>query len=209
MNRNQELSLKQIDEGRKKALDNACDLFKDAKILLENERYARALFLSQIATEELGKYIMLISTAVKVVYEEVEREWKEFWTGYKTHKIKSGKVLIIEDFFLSDKKFSECFDDSFKQREIYEIAKMSSLYSDFHEDRFCSPMELIDEKTANLAVNVTEKRVKWIKSYDENIIREDGLLKLRKETVEEFYEKMGIKELFDLKNKGKSARRTG
>jgi AbiV family abortive infection protein len=208
MNRNQKLSLKQLDEGRKKALDNACDLLKDAKILLENKRYARALFLSQIATEELGKYIMLISTAVKVVYREVECEWKEFWKGYRTHKMKSGKVVITEDFFLSDKKFSERFDDSLKQREIYEIAKMSSLYSDFHEDRFYSPMELIDDKTANLAVNVTEKRVNWIKSYDEEIIREDGLLKLSKETVDEFYEKLGIKELLYLRNKGKSAMRT-
>jgi AbiV family abortive infection protein len=45
----------ELFEGRKQILHNAIDLVADAEVLQSAGRYARAFFLAQVATEELGK----------------------------------------------------------------------------------------------------------------------------------------------------------
>ena len=62
---NQPRSLEELETGRQKAFANAADLVSYAEVLIEDERSARALFLAQIAGEEIGNYIILLNVAVE------------------------------------------------------------------------------------------------------------------------------------------------
>jgi len=66
--------------GRKKALQNANELFDDAKILFDTGRYARAFFLIQIATEELGKYGIMATSSINALHGSLD--WKRFWQRF-------------------------------------------------------------------------------------------------------------------------------
>ena len=68
------LSIEQLEHGRKRTLHNAEELVTDARILLGNERYARCYFLSEIAVEELGKYVMLVAATLNVLVGQRRRK---------------------------------------------------------------------------------------------------------------------------------------
>lgn len=198
------LSLAQLDDGRKKALFNANELLNDARVLLNNGRWARALFLSQIAAEELGKYVIIISAAVNLTRArrlgkdfDSKKFWRDFWKRYRFHRAKMSLLVHLEHFF-SEEKAHEYLKKIPEEAHLSEYVKMASLYSDFHEDAFCSPNELITEALSRLTVEVGKKRLNWLKSYDREIIGAEGLLKLTKkniEYIERLDEKLGIKDL--------------
>ncbi|AIF68135.1 hypothetical protein GZ22_16855 [Terribacillus saccharophilus] len=48
-----------------KTYHNACDLIEESKLLLDNERYARAHLLAHIAIEEMARCVMLSSAIMK------------------------------------------------------------------------------------------------------------------------------------------------
>jgi len=52
-------NIKEIEEGRKKILENGLELIQEAELLFEHQRYARSYSLSHLATEELMKIQML------------------------------------------------------------------------------------------------------------------------------------------------------
>jgi AbiV family abortive infection protein len=188
----QTLSVSQINEGRKKALNNAEELFGEAKILLNRGRSARALFLALIAIEELGKYIMLISAAVNIVNNTIN--WKVFWKRYRDHKSKTSLYLHTEYLF-STIKPSEYLWELKKQSKLQESVKLMSLYSDFasnHDNSFFKPSEAIDMRTADLTIKVLKQHLDNIRDYDRNIIGEKALLNLSKESIEKFYSELNI-----------------
>ncbi len=70
------ISLEQLIGGRRQAFQNACDLIRDAEILYEHQRWARCVFLSSIAIEELGKYLIMIGAIGQVLKNQIN--WKRF-----------------------------------------------------------------------------------------------------------------------------------
>ena len=179
------LSLTQIDEGRKKVLINADRLVQDAKILLKNNGWARAFFLSQLSMEELGKYITLISTALNPDYEKID--WGKFWKMYRIHKSETRNIPLLEFLFpemktLKDlkvrlKRFQEVGEN------MLETLRVVSLYSDFHRNSFYGPMEVITNELATFWMSIAERYLDYIKSFDKKIIGVEGLLNLRKRGV--------------------------
>jgi AbiV family abortive infection protein len=202
MNKLVRLNLAQLDEGRKKALSNSVDLVNDAKVLQRKNRWARALFLSQLAAEELGKYVIIVSAAVNLTRAEQseaninwERFWGDFWKRYKLHHAKMSLIIHVE-YFLSDSKAHEYLKKISKEAYTAEGVKMAALYSDFY-DKFRSPKELITKRVSSLAVRLAERRVSWLKSYDKEVIGKNGLLRLTKMDLKQMDEKLGINDLMN------------
>lgn len=189
------MTMKDIDTGRKKVLDNARDLVQDAQILLAKRRYARAFFLAQIAVEELGKYIMLISCAMQVAYGNVD--WQDFWKRFRHHKEKITNLVHSEYFFFSDEPPVEYINKILELAKTQEEVKLLALYADYDGKTFSKPIEEIDKTTAEQAVALAKRRVNWIKEYDKKIIGTDALYRLTKEKVEEFYKRIGITEFIE------------
>ena len=79
------LNSKQITEGINAARRNVRRLIKDARMLVDNKRYASAVFLSILAIEEFGKQDILRDLAIASSDEEV----KEIWRNYRTHTKKT------------------------------------------------------------------------------------------------------------------------
>ncbi len=67
MQEHPELTLADLVAGRKNALENARALVREAKALLGQACFSRALFLAQIAGEEVGKYLLLSSSTYQFI----------------------------------------------------------------------------------------------------------------------------------------------
>jgi AbiV family abortive infection protein len=62
-------------------LQNASDLTADARLLLENRRFARAYALAVLSVEELGKTYLCLQVALG----DGPVTAREFWTGWRNH----------------------------------------------------------------------------------------------------------------------------
>ena len=179
------LSLRQMDEGRKKALFNSDELLSDAKTLLENGRWARAFLLSLLSMEELGKYILLVSLSSIPNYEKIN--WKKFWKMYGFRKIDGDNIHLL-GFFFAELKSLKNLEKNLKglQKEDKNILSSLgdlSLFSDFQKNGFHSPEEVITNEIASYWVRVAERYLNSVKSFDNKIIGLDGLMKLRKPEI--------------------------
>ena len=89
------LSPENLFRGREKALKNALELYEDAKMLFDAEKWARSFFLIQIATEELGKYGIIVTSTISAIHGSLD--WGRFWRRFKNHKNKTRHILLLED----------------------------------------------------------------------------------------------------------------
>lgn len=103
-------------------------------------------------------------------------------------------LLVHLEYFFSKTKAHEYLKKIPEEASLSEYVKMAALYSDFGERAFHSPKELITEEVARLAFRVAEKRVNWLKSYDDEIIDEEGLLRVPQIDFVRMSEKLGVKE---------------
>jgi AbiV family abortive infection protein len=179
------LSLEQMDEGRKKALFNSNELLSDAKTLLENGGWARAFLLSLLSMEELGKYILLVSLSSIPNYEKIY--WKKFWKMYEFRKIDGNNINLL-GFFFAELKSLKNLEKNLKgfQKEDKNILSSLgdlSLFSDFQKNGFHSPEEVITNEIASYWVRVAERYLNSVKTFDNNIIGLDGLMKLGRSEI--------------------------
>jgi AbiV family abortive infection protein len=70
-----------------KSFENAKELIGEAQLLYDNSKYARALFIAQIAGEELGKHI--ICTGAIVNFMVGKFDIKRFTKRFYSHKEKT------------------------------------------------------------------------------------------------------------------------
>ena len=92
---NDSLTLEQLIVAHNKIKANAASLYNEAQLLFENEMYARSYFLLCIASEELGKSIIVISAIVDLMAEEIN--WRSFWKKLRNHKDKTGTIEFFEN----------------------------------------------------------------------------------------------------------------
>ena len=120
---------------RQKALKNALEIFEDAKILFEAKKWARCFFLIQIATEELGKYGIIVTSTISAIHGSLD--WKRFWRRFKDHKNKTRHILVLENLrrFIND-PLSELLNTEadIKYAESQEYVKLQSLYCDVDDN---------------------------------------------------------------------------
>jgi len=175
------LTIQQAVEGKNKALQNARELLEESQILLTQGKYARAYFLSAIAIEELGKHIMLVSLAIRIVLGNVN--WNNFWKRFRDHKSKTLTFLHTENTALSKDRIlfpPDFIDNGATSLEEY---KLQTLYSDMKNERFVCPNDIVNESLAKKVVDLAEKRLKYFTLQDLNFAPDDMFYKLDKELV--------------------------
>lgn len=149
---NNRLTDTNLISGINKCLLNAEDLIKDATLLKENARIARAYTLFQLANEEIGKSLLLYFFASLPDANKPEK-FNEFKKEFINHKIKTSKAINLDSILLasikrksSRKKFYEAILLEYTQLENLNNLKNYSLYTSIVDYKFKSPKEIITKK---------------------------------------------------------------
>lgn len=180
--------------GREKALKNALELLEDSKVLFEAEKWARCFFIIQIATEELGKYGIIVTSTISAIHGSLD--WKKFWKRFKDHKNKTRNLLVLESLrqFIED-PLSELLNTeaNFKYAESQEYVKMQSLYCDVGDDgEFFAPSEIVTKRDCELSLQLLKHRVSLVTSFENMIAKEFPIGKMKKKDIDRFYKEIGI-----------------
>ena len=144
------LNKEQLLSACEKSLSNAKDLIDDAELLFENKRFSRTLFLSLIASEEIGKHMIFVSTYINFVTEQ-EINWKRFWKEITTHHEKLNLVNLVEELrfdTVSLDTVAASYIKTISHSKSMDKTKQKSLYMDFTKGYPHVPSEFITEKLA-------------------------------------------------------------
>jgi AbiV family abortive infection protein len=157
MNRNtQRLTAEKLREAGIKSLENASELFREARLLHEHGFWSRAVFLCCISGEELGKCFITLSAVVNHrVGKFNERRYKQ---RFRAHEEKTGSLNFFEDIFVSS-DFPVGQEKIDKATRGTERFKLASLYCDYYGIEPHKPSELITEELAAGALKLAENRV--------------------------------------------------
>lgn len=180
-----ELSLEQLTHGRLRALQNAVDLIIDAECLFKKGRWARSAFLSQIAIEELGKYLIIMGAIGNLIAGQIE--WSNFWKRFVSHREKTGNIFYF-DAALSpsqeDQEILRDFEKADTDTTEFQKEKLSSLYVDFRADRFVLPMDVVDERIAKTAIENAKAALSFFELGEKEVFSKANLGKLSASTLE-------------------------
>ncbi len=194
------LSPEKLFKGREKALNNALEIYEDAKILFDAKKWARSFFLIQIATEELGKYGIIVTSTISAIHGSLD--WRRFWRRFKDHKNKTRHILLLEDlhsFIYNSQKELINTEDNTKYAALQENIKMQSLYCDVDENgTFFTPSELMTKELCNSSLQLLSHRIELVTSFEKFVAKKFTLGKLKKEDIDAFYKELGISELATL-----------
>jgi AbiV family abortive infection protein len=181
-----ELSLEQLIHGRLKALQNAIDLINDAECLFKEGRWARSAFLSQIAIEELGKYLMIMGAIGNLIAGKIEL--RKFWRRFLSHREKTGNIFLF-DAALSppndDEEIQRVFEKTYTDATEFQKEKLSSLYVDFQGDQFILPMDVIDEKTPTKRIENAKAVLLFFELGEKEVLSKVDMGELSESTLEE------------------------
>jgi len=136
------------------AFQNAADLIQDAEVLFEHQRWACCVFLSCIAIEELGKYLMIIGAIGRTAKGDMN--WKRFWKRFTTHQEKTGNIFVFDALigpYLSREDTIATLKKSRQGVADQEGEKFRSLYTDYVSKEFTLPMQMVQEDTARKALD--------------------------------------------------------
>jgi AbiV family abortive infection protein len=135
----QPLDKKQIAAGMHLCYMNARALAEEARLLRENSRYARALSLTILALEELGK-IPLIYNMILYKADDA-KPWREFWKTFQSHQIK------LEVWSTYGKRIMHALGRSYETvlpsgiEPLVDKFKQLGFYVSFFKDQFLFPEE--------------------------------------------------------------------
>lgn len=74
-------------------MDNAAQMAKEARLLLDNGYHARAFGLAVLAREEAGKAFMCAQWAGRRPFPARHDQWQEFWSHFRNHVTKYVRAL--------------------------------------------------------------------------------------------------------------------
>jgi AbiV family abortive infection protein len=154
------LTPEEAAEGIRIALENAKALLRDAELLLENGRWARAASLSILAIEEASKPSILRAILLARSDQDLKREWRAFRTHTAKNFMARFAKYAAPGATLED--FGELMEDEAAHREIDEL-KQLGFYTDTHAPgAWVIPDQVFGERasralvgTARLAVGTT------------------------------------------------------
>jgi AbiV family abortive infection protein len=187
-----ELSLEQLTQGRLKALQNAIDLISDAECLFKDGRWARSVFLSQIAIEELGKYLIIMGAIGNLIAGQIE--WSKFWKRFVNHLEKTGNIFYFDAAlspFQEQQEILRNFEKADTDAEEFLKEKLSSLYVDFRNDRFVLPMDEVNEKIAKGAIENAKAVLSFFELGETHVFSKANLGSLSASTQQRIQEEIG------------------
>jgi AbiV family abortive infection protein len=150
-----ELSTSEIAAGIAAAHRNALRLAADARLLLDNGRYASATALAVLSIEESGKSPILRGMSTMDA-EDAKREWKD----YRQHRSKNA-MWILPGLVASGKRrldeLKEAVDRKGEHTWTLDYLKQVALYTDCLGNKHWSePKEVVSEELAEHLVLVAE-----------------------------------------------------
>ena len=199
-----ELTAEQLRVLALKAHANAVELVDEAALLFEHGHFARCVFLTQIAGEELGKCHLTMTSIPKLLLGKMN--WPKFWQRFRSHKEKATGVHFLENFL------SEHEVDSWEKMthtvSTLETGKMLSLYSEQMQEGAVAPSDWVEEELATNSLSWARGRLslfaaRVVPMLDKGFIDKFTAGDMRKH-LEDFVEAVGAKEgalskkLFDL-----------
>ena len=137
-----------------KSLENAKELLEEAKLLYIKKHFPRAVFLSQIGGEELGKHMMCVSGYVNILLNKFDE--KKFKKRFLGHKEKSANVVLGEHLLLNVDQTKSIDEEC----GLFEKTKMGSLYVDVDKNTAHKPSEVINKKATKTLLGLFEQQVK-------------------------------------------------
>ncbi|HFK1430536.1 TPA: AbiV family abortive infection protein [Bacillus cereus] len=178
------LTVDEVEKMRLKVIENASELIEDAKLLLENKRYARAYTLSHLMCEELSK-IPMIGRALTESAMDKNYNWKDLHKRLVNHNPKIRLFMMMPT--VNVKGLEDIVDMPVSQgikafEKTLNNLKNNSLYSGFQGDDFKKPSEVITKEMAEtmfkiaseyfMFMEVTEGKLRGNthKSVDEDFI---------------------------------------
>jgi len=147
----------QIAEGAHKCFRNADSLLGDARTLA-SERPARALSLTILALEELGKIPVLFALSAR---DSVGR-WKKFWNDeFSRHSFKQAEIGGYGGYLAASGKGPYQLQITAPIVDALDRLKQWGFYVDCHKGRFQSPCEFGAERrdVLDYLFAATEERV--------------------------------------------------
>jgi len=162
------------EEELRKGLDltykNALRLYEEANGLFIFERYSRAYALSQLASEEIGK-ALIIYHAILDFYNGVTIN-KEYFESkqFRDHKTKIKKVILIQMqvfTYMSDKlehgkEILKKLAEQYENAKKIDVKKNQSLYVGIENENFIFPDDVITKEMANELAVLTALSIKGI-----------------------------------------------
>lgn len=136
------LTVAQIAEGMRRAVENAARLAEDADTLLKNGRVPSAVALAILSIEESGKVSILRQMAIA----EADKEWQQLWKAYRSHTKKNALWLFGELVHKGARtldEFGPLFDQESDHPDILDQMKQLCIYTDcFTNTKWSSPDEV-------------------------------------------------------------------
>ena len=166
------LNFEKLEHAYIMTYENAKELIEEANILLDNEKYARAYFLAQIAYEEIGKLPIILHETTRALYKE-QHDWKKFYKRLRSHDAKN-QVNVIFDKISGFPKIDLDVDEIRDNTKRLNTLKNASLYSDLNEGEFIKPSSIVNEESAKARIRVAEEYMEFIsltKCHEQGNIR--------------------------------------
>ncbi len=151
--------------------DNAVELTDDATLLLERKRFARAYFLAHVASEELAKVPLLLTTAYAVEVEGAEVDWKLLRGRLSDHPQKLEALAYLDDAAVPD---AEQFAKARSMIRALGNGRNSALYSEIGQNLMGKPSALGWSDLALRVIQVALARMQFIQEHG---LTDDALLK--------------------------------
>lgn len=145
-----QLSIRQLHALRLAILENASDLHREAKILLDHGAWARSYLLAHLCFEELGKLPIVLSVALDV---EAGREvnWKAVRRRYSNHESKiaseNGHLYAFGNGAEGFANLHRLLEANSKISESFQM-KNRSTYVDVDNGTIARPTEQVSEQAA-------------------------------------------------------------
>lgn len=124
---------------------NAKRLARDAKLLLENDRFPSAAALAVLSVEESGKLSILRGLAVAKSDEQLKNAWRE----YRTHTAKNRLLPVFELIKKGARKldnFALLVSDDASHPALFDQLKQIAFYTDCLGERHWSKPDTVIEK---------------------------------------------------------------
>lgn len=149
-----EISADQIVSGVEAIDLNARELLDDARFLLENGRYARAMSIAIIAYEEATKSATLLRLYAA---QADEKQRKEIWKAYLSHTHKASLIGLREDDIESLVENAEGISKKLRRTgTMVNKLKQHGFYADIYEhdgvDFWSSPSGFVSSDMSKTVV---------------------------------------------------------
>jgi AbiV family abortive infection protein len=157
----EKLNIEQLHQLRLSIFDNAESLHKEAKLLYENEMFARAYLLAHFACEELGKIPIIVGAIGQLIQGE-DVDWKKVGRRFRNHKEKvisenhHHYVFGIEIDLINDSDLN-WLNEQNKKSHIKVENKNRSTYVDVLNGKTLLPHEQVTQEDAKEMIEITFK----------------------------------------------------